>query len=528
MAVRPRILSSAIFRSIHCPNRPDLRPEINAEAVTGRDRPGMVNAAIGCHYQCRLVSRGRGGRPHFHMVTRRGSVGIAGNLPGCFVSLLVPRTFCAVAGMGDGSEAARGGLLTDRIGIGVLTRLVPRDLVDEVLAGAGRREKRSRLLPAHVVVYFVMALAIFRDGYEEVMRRLTGGLAFMRAWRKDWAVPTTGAISQARQRLGEAPVKVLFERVAAPLAAPGAPGAWLGSRRLMAIDGVKLDVPDTPANIAGFGRPGGVTRRPFPQIQVLGLGECGTHAVVAAQIGMLSAGERELAAGLLDSVEPGMLVIADRGFYSFEFWRDCLLTGADLLFRVASGLRLPVGAVLADGSYLSEVATHKVRSSGFRVPFAAAADPRNATHIPVRVIEYTVSSAAAAGGKPEAFRLITTILDPDDVTAIELAAAYQQRWEYEISLREIETQMLEPGGGLRSRSPQLVRQELWGLLLAHYAIRSLMAEAAAAAGLDPDRLSFMRSISLVRRQVTDQAAFSPRQARASAGDGDPGDPRESQ
>ena len=435
--------------------------------------------------------------------------------------------FCAVAELGDDGQVTPGGLLTDRIGIGVLTRLVPRDLVDEVLAETGRREKRSRLLPAHVVVYFVMAMAVFRDGYEEVIRRLAGGLAFMRAWRKDWAVPTTGAISQARERLGEAPLKALFERVATPLAAPGAPGAWLGSRRLMAIDGVKVDMPDTPANVAGFGRPGGVTRRPFPQVQVLGLGECGTHAVVAAQIGTLSVGERELAAGLLGSMEPGMLVIADRGFFSFEFWRDCHLTGADLLFRVASGLKLPVTRVLPDGSYLSEVASPRVRSAGFRIPLAEAADPANATHIPVRVIEYTVTTAGGRG-KPETFRLITTIPDPEDVTSIELAAAYQQRWEYEISLREIETQMLEPGSGLRSRSPELVRQELWGLLLAHYAIRSLMAEAAAAAGLDPDRLSFMRSISLVRRQVTDQAAFSPRQARARAGHGDQGNPRKSQ
>ena len=277
----------------------------------------------------------------------------------------------------------------------MLTRVVPRDLVNEVLAETRRREKRSRLLPAHVVVYFVMAMAIFRDGYEEVMRRLTGGLRFMRAWSQDWAVPTTGAISQARERLGEAPVKLLFEKVAAPLAAPGAPGAWLGHRRLMAIDGVKLDAPDTAANLAWLGRPGGLTRRPFPQVQVLGLGECGTHAVVAAQIGTLGVGERELAAGLLGAMGPDMLVIADRGFFSFEFWRDCLLTGADLLFRVPAGLKLPVLQALPDGSYLSEVATHKARSSGFKIPLGGAADPRNATHIPVRVIEYTVSPAQA-------------------------------------------------------------------------------------------------------------------------------------
>lgn len=216
------------------------------------------------------------------------------------------------------SEEISGARLTDRIGIGVLTRMVPRDTVDEVLAETGRRERRSRLLPAHVMLYFVLAMTIFGDGYEEVMRRLIGGLQFMRAWGKEWSVPTTAAISQARDRLGEAPLKLLFERLAEPIAAAGTPGAWLGSRRLMAIDGVKIDVPDTPENINEFGRPGGLTRRPFPQIQVIGLAECGTHAVVAAEIGTVHVGEREIAAKLAPALEPGMLVIADRGFFSFQ------------------------------------------------------------------------------------------------------------------------------------------------------------------------------------------------------------------
>jgi Insertion element 4 transposase N-terminal/Transposase DDE domain len=445
----------------------------------------------------------------------------------CFLFWFSSVIFCAVDDKENGQAAVLGGRLTDRIGIGVLTRLVPRDLVDEVLAETGRREKRSRLLPAHVVVYFVMAMAVFRDGYEEVMRRLTGGLLFMRAWRQEWAVPTTGAISQARERLGEAPLKMLFERVAVPLAVAGTPGAWLGARRLMAIDGVKLDMPDTPANIEGFGRPGGLTRRPLPQVQVIGLGECGTHAVVAAETGTVSVGEREIASGLADALEPGMLVIADRGFYSFQLWADFCATGADLLFRVASHIKLPASEILPDGSYLSVINSKSTRSSGFRIPLSAVGDPRRATHIPVRVIEYTVTDRIGSRG-PEVFRLITTILDPEDVTAAELAAAYQQRWEYEIALKEIETQMLEPGSGLRSKSPDLVRQELWGLLLAHYAIRSLMAEAAASAGLDPDRLSFMRSINVVRRQVTDQAAFSPRTACQCQDDGRKGNSRKSQ
>lgn len=443
-----------------------------------------------------------------------------------FLFWFLPVIFCVVGEQANSNGVVAGACLTDRIGIGVLTRLVPRYLVDEVLTETVRREKRSRLLPAHVVVYFVMAMAFFRDGYEEVMRRLTGGLLFMRAWRKQWAVPTSGAVSQARARLGEAPLKALFERVAVPLATAGTPGAWLGARRLMAVDGVKLDVPDTPANVAGFGRPGGLTRRPFPQIQVVGLGECGTHAVVAAKIGTVGVGEREMAAGLVSALEPGMLVIADRGFFSFQLWSEFLATGADLLFRVAAGVKLPVREPLPDGSYLSVIRCRRVRGSGYEIPLSAVDDPRQATHIPVRVIEYTVTGDT--GRNAEVFRLVTTILDPDDVTAVELAAAYQQRWEYEIALKEIETQMLEPGGGLRSKSPDLVRQELWGLLLSHYAIRALMTEAAASAGLDPDRLSFLRSINVVRRQVTDQAAFSPRTAHPRRGHGRRGNPRESQ
>jgi hypothetical protein len=161
-------------------------------------------------------------------------------------------------------ETAEAGRLTDRVGIGVLTRIVPRDLVDEVLAETGRRERRTRLLPAQFVVYFVMAMAIFGDGYEEVIRRLVGGLQFMRAWRKEWQVPTTGAISQARERLGEEPLRALFERIADPVATARTPGAWLGSSRLMAIDGVRMNVPETPEISIGFPRPGGLGKHPFP------------------------------------------------------------------------------------------------------------------------------------------------------------------------------------------------------------------------------------------------------------------------
>lgn len=309
-------------------------------------------------------------------------------------------------------------------------------------------------------------------------------------------------------------MRTLFDRIAVPLATSSTAGAWLRSWRLMAIDGVQIDVPDSDANMKEFGKAEGGTRRPFPPIHAVGLGECGTHAVVTAALGTIYDGEQKLAARLLSTVVPGMLLLADRGFFSFELWSQYLTTGADLLRRVSAGIKLPVLEILPDGSYLSVINSKKTRSASYRIPLSAVEDPRDATHIPVRVIEYTVTGESIA--QAQTYRLITTILHPDVASALELASAYQQRWEYEISLKEIETQLLEPTKGLRSKTSELIRQEFWGLLLAHYAIRKLMTEAADTAELDPDRLSFLRTLNIVRRQVTNQAGFSPRHTEPGA------------
>jgi len=398
--------------------------------------------------------------------------------------------------------------LTDRIGIGVLTRLIDRDLVDEVLAETGRIEQRSRLLPARVVVYYVLGLCLFfGDAYEEVMRLLVAGLNFTGAWQKDWQVPTTSAISQARQRLGAAPLQLLFERVAVPCAQRGTRGAWLGSRRLMAIDGFVLDIPDTKENDAAFGRSGGEKNpAPFPQVRLVGLGECGTHAIVAARLAAWRTSERALAGELAADFGPGMLIIADRGFYSWNLWQAAAATGADLLWRMQDGPNLPVVRAFPDGSYESFLLDPKVRGRRANQRHRGSANIEEPSGIPVRVIEYEVTNRE---GRNEIFCLITTIMDPDDATAAELAAAYQERWEFESSLDEIKTHQRGRGGVLRSKSPEMIRQEIWALLLTHYAIRHLMCEAADQAGKDPDRLSFMRSLRVIRRQVTDQAALSP-------------------
>jgi Insertion element 4 transposase N-terminal/Transposase DDE domain len=317
------------------------------------------------------------------------------------------------------------GRLTDHVSLGALTRIVPRYVVDEVLAQTGAREKRSRSLPAHVVVYFVLALALFTDGYEEVVRKLVNGLRFARTWSREWSPPTTGALSQARARLGAAPLQALFEAVAVPLAKPGTPGAWLRSWRLMAIDGVMIDVPDTATNFAYYDKPQGGTRRPFPQVRAVGLCEVGTHGLIAAELGTIHQGERALASKLTSTIGPEMLVLADRGFFSYDLWRDYMAADAALLWRLSATMKLKPMTFLADGSYLAEIVRKSVRGGCTRIALADIGDLQLATHIPVRVIEYRVEDDTTTS---ETFQLITTILDPQDASADELAAAYHQRW----------------------------------------------------------------------------------------------------
>jgi Insertion element 4 transposase N-terminal/Transposase DDE domain len=403
--------------------------------------------------------------------------------------------------------------LTDRISIGVLSEPFPRDLIEEILVETGRREQRSRLLPAHVMVRYAMALCLFfDDDYEEVMRKLVAGLQAMDSWRSTWKVPTTSAITQARQRLGADPLRVLFERTAVPVATHGTKGAWLGGRRLMAIDGFFLDVPDTPANTEAFGRlDSGPKAGAFPKVLIVGLGECGSHAIVDATMDHCRAGEQALVSGLLDGLGPGMLVLADRNFYSYQLWHDARETGADLLWRVTTSVELPVLEILKDGSWRSMVINPTI--TGTRrdrlIDQARAGHPiADRAAIEVRVLEYTVPDRAG-NGKDELITLITTIGDPAVVTAVELAAAYHERWEFETALDELETHQRGPGRVLRSKSPEMVRQEIWALLLTHYAIRRLMTAAADEAEVDPDRLSFMRALRIVRRQLTEQAGFSP-------------------
>ncbi|MCY7290260.1 MAG: IS4 family transposase [Cryobacterium sp.] len=389
--------------------------------------------------------------------------------------------------------------LSDLVSVGLLTRVFPPDLVDEVIAAAGRTERRRRALPARSMAYFAIGMALHSQGsYEDVMAQLTDGLSWSTGWEGAYVPPSKSGIFQARERLGAEPVEALFRRVAHPLAGLETPGSWLEGRRLVAIDGTCLDVADTAVNDEHFGR-AGVSRgerAAFPQARVVALIECGTHVIFDAEVGPYTTSEVALAGPLLDRLEPGMVVLADRGFGGFALWARAAATGADLLWRFkdsSTGLRPHLLRDLPDGSWLALIDPPKAMRN-------------KVESLTVRVVDYTIDDGRESDAT---YRLFTTLLDPEEATAQELALAYAQRWEIESVFDELKTHQRGPKMVLRSKSPALVLQEIWGYLCCHYAIRTLMAETAATGGRDPDQVSFVAALRIARRSIAHQGDFSP-------------------
>lgn len=406
------------------------------------------------------------------------------------------------------SEGAR---VTDYISLGVVAEKVPRSLLDRILEETGKQSQRQRRLPAHVVMYYVIALALFMNvSYGEVLRCLVEALRWLGLPVDELRRTGKSGISQARSRLGPEPMRLLYEEIAKPVAQDSTQGAWYREWRLVAMDGTTLDVADEKVNAAAFGRPGTARGKSgFPQVRLVSLVECGTHVLFGAAQGPYSVAEKTLACDVVSALKPRMLCSADRGYFSYDLWSRAAATGADLLWRLSKHIATKCEQRLADGSYLTSIyPSQKDRKR-----------KRNA--IKIRVIEYALEGIE--GAEP-VYRLASTILDVQEAPAAELAALYHERWEIENAFDELKIHLRGPRIVLRSKTPELVIQELYGLLIAHFVIRALMHEAAQNAKIDTDALSFVHAVRVLRRHAITAVAFPPSEADAPSRSNPGGDP----
>ena len=394
------------------------------------------------------------------------------------------------------AELPKGSRITDYISLGVVAKTFPLATVKSVLATTGRESIRQRDLPAHVVIYYVIALVFYMQcSYREVLRCLLEGIQWLMHPAVRIKVAGKSGISQARTRLGVEPLRRLHNEVVRPIALEATKGAWYRGWHMVSLDGSTLDIADERANEEAFGRPGAVRgKSAYPQIRFVSLVESGTHVLFGSQMGGYRTGEIPLAKGVLPWLRHGMLCLADRQFFGFELWNQAQATGAELLWRIRKNLRLPCERRLADGSYLSRI-------------YPTERNRRHKTNgVIVRVIEYRLEGVT--GAEP-IYRLITTILDPELAPAHELAVLYHERWEIETALDELKTHLRGARIVLRSKTPDLVRQEFYGLMMAHFGVRGLMHEAAIKADEDPDRLSFVHAVRVIRRKLPIYHAIPP-------------------
>jgi hypothetical protein len=387
--------------------------------------------------------------------------------------------------------------LPDFIHLGAIADRFPLETVQEVLEQTGRQSQRQRNLPAHVMVYYVMALALHMHlSCSQVLRQLVEALSWLELPVQALRMTGRSGISQARERLGAEPLKRLYEETVQPLATPETRGAWYGPYRLVGLDGTTLDLADTPANDEVFGRPGASRGQSgFPQVRLVSLVETGTRVLFGSYFGPYSTAEVHLAGQCVEHLSAGMLCLADRGFMGYALWSQSLATGADLLWRAKNNQVFVVQERLEDGSYLSQI----YPSSKHR--------QRDEDGLLVRIVEYTLEVEGTR--QPGVYRLMTTLLDPQQAPAQQLAQLYHERWEVETTFQEFKTILRGAKTTLRSKKPELVKQELYGLLLAHFAIRGLIHEAALQEGLDPDTLSFSHTVQVVRRKLPAFVFFPP-------------------
>lgn len=387
---------------------------------------------------------------------------------------------------------------TRHLSMGVLALCFPMARIQAILDGCGKASKRVRDLPAAVVVFYVIALSLFPGtGYKSVLGWLITGLQWLGSGL--FRVSGKGALSAARQRLGAEPMRLIHEQMAPPLADRALAGCFWKGMHTVALDGSSLALQDTASNAEAFGR----SRNQhgpaaYPQARFAALVETGTHLIFAAQLGGYHESEITLAQKLIPRLKPGMLCLADRLFPGYELWKQAAATGAHLLWRAKTSLNLSRIETLPDGSWLAR--WHPSEKSG----------PHAESQV-VRVVEYRLrkNSVCEGGDGQTTYRLITTLVDPAAASAQELAGFYPERWEIEITIKEGKAILRQGQVTLRSKTAELVRQEFWGLLLAHYLVRKMMAQAACQAGKDPDLLSYQESVEIITSTQTGSVLSFP-------------------
>lgn len=363
--------------------------------------------------------------------------------------------------------------------LGELTQLIPFEMVDEALATTCRVQQRVRLLPARVVVYLVLAGCLFAGlGYPQVWQQLTAGLAGLAL-----AEPTSSALRQARQRLGPAPLRALFDLLRGPAATTATQAVRWRGLLLTVIDGTVMSVADSAAVRARYrkqrGNHGGAG---YPSLRLSALLTCGTRTVIDAVFDPITTGELDQARTLAPSLRAGMLLLADRNYAAATLVETLAATGADLLIRCKNGRRLPVIGRHRDGSWLSTIGTLRVR-----------------------VIDAQITVKTSDGTRTSGYRLITTLLDPRRYPAAELITLYHQRWEIETAYLELKSSILG-GRVLRARTPDGIDQEVHALLIVYQLLRTAMVDATdSQPGTDPDRASFTTALNTARNQITQAA-----------------------
>src|SRR5258706_1532539 len=379
----------------------------------------------------------------------------------------------------------------EQAGIGVLAEAFPLETVRAILKATGREGKRKRLLLASMMVYYIIALGLFVGvGCREVLRGLLDGAMWI--WPNEVRVATESAITQARQRLGAKPIESLYAEVVVPIAKKLTRGAWYRALRVVSLDGFILDVAESDENVKAFGRPGASRgKSAYPQARVVGFVENGTHVFFGAEMDRCDVGETTIARRILGKLRKNMLCLADRNFLCYPLWQQAVATGAKLVWRAKLHLVIPKTRKLADGSYLAKLYPSPKHRK------------KDRDGILVRLVDYRVD------GFRESYRLVTNILDPTKAPALELAELYSDRWTIETAFDEIKTHLRRSRIVLRSKLPELVRQDVFGLLLAHYGVRFVMHDAALSEDISTEELSFVNTLRVVHRKLPWFVSFPP-------------------